>query len=284
MAYVSAKNRELELVPVSAKFIKDGGYTGRIKGRRTIPFSEVLDEVTTRGLSGFDKTTVGLIVLHTISTMVENTLKDGNSRRLGDYFTLQMEVKGRFDEPGEQFDPEKHKFQLVLRPLSGISDRRPDRRDGLTVYNRNAGPEVKIERLCSKSAPEAKGLVFGDDFVLEGENLFMLDGCDDYLNVIYFTQLEHRFVCARYWDGKGIEVSPDGRRIVIPWKTSVGPYVVNPKFDPERNRPVAVMVGVHSHGGEAGSKRQLHRGRAFFDSWLEFYPEASVHSLIWGRA
>ena len=298
--YVSAQQRELKLTPIPDKFTKEGGYIGRIRGRRTLSYSEVLDEIVDNGILNLDRQTLHLILTHTFETMINNTLKDGNSRKMSDYFTLQVEIRGRFEEPGDQFDPKEHSFRLVLRPLSGIRNRKPNHNDGLTVYNRNAGPKVTINRLYSASAPEKNGLVFGDDLIIEGENLFMLkDGtCTDFLRVKYFTQHQHGTYTAfsRRPHGPTIPfsypddwftVSDDGRQIRIPWQRAVGNYIAKwdpVNFNPETNAPVALMIGVRSRGGDPESKRQLHRARAFFGSWLAGHPDTTIKSLIWGRA
>lgn len=56
------------------------------------------------------------------------------------------------------------------------------------------------------------------------------------------------------------------------------------KFNPEKNAPVALMVSVRSRGGDPTSKRQLHRARAYFDSWLAIHPDLTTKNLHWGRA
>lgn len=73
-----------------------------------------------------------MILEHTLDTMIPNTLKDGCSRRLGDYFMLQMEVCGRFDSPDDQFDASRHKLALKLRPLKAMK-RKPGRGENLFV-------------------------------------------------------------------------------------------------------------------------------------------------------
>jgi len=298
--YVSAQQRELRLTPIPDKFTKEGGYIGRIRGRKTLSYGEVLDEIVGNRILNLDKQTLHLILTHTFETMINNTLKDGNSRKISNYFTLQVEIRGRFEEPGDQFDPKEQSFRLVLRPLSGIRNRKPNHDDGLTVYNRNAGPKVTINRLYSASAPEKNGLVFGDDLIIEGENLFMLKDSNhtDCLRVKYFTQRQHgvytAFSRSAYgpiipfaYDDDWFTVSDDGRQIRIPWQRAVGNYIEKwdpTNFNPETNVPLALMIGVRSRGGAPKSKRQLHRARAYFDSWLASHPNTTIKSTIWGRA
>ena len=56
------------------------------------------------------------------------------------------------------------------------------------------------------------------------------------------------------------------------------------KFDPAKNPPIAVMFGLRTRGGEATAKVQLHRARAYFDTWLAKYPEyrGDFSRIVWG--
>ena len=81
-------------------------------------------------------------------------------------------------------------------------------------------------------------------------------------------------------------VSADGRKLVIPWKETFGEFIRNNpgRFDPETNPPLAVMVGIRSRGGLATAKSQLHRGKAYFDTWLQKHPEyrGDFSRVVWG--
>ena len=51
------------------------------------------------------------------------------------------------------------------------------------------------------------------------------------------------------------------------------------------NPPLAVMVGIRSRGGLETAKCQLHRGRAYFDTWLAKHPEyrGDFSHIVWGH-
>ena len=155
----------------------------------------------------------------------------------------------------------------------------------LTVAFLSAGPAVSIDRIYSVSTPGSDTLVFGDDIVLEGENLFLLDEpteVQDSLTIGYYTQqLRGPIVCSISVES-GM-VSEGGRRITIPWAPTIGQSIkINwDKADPEKNASVAVMVALRSRGGVSTAKLQLHRARAFFDTWHEKYPEASIDKMSW---
>ena len=280
---MSRSQLELKLIPVSKKLSKKGGYRGHIVGRREMGYDEVIEEAIKTSHLNFDSIAMKLVVESVFHSMINGIMKDGVSRRLGDYFTLQLEVKGGFDEPGDQFDPQKHKLAMAVRPLKEF--RRVAGDKDVMVYNRNAGPKVVIAKTYSASHPEGGELKFGEDIIIEGENLFALDEGSDFLNYKYYSQRQMGAHCGccklpSEW------VSPDGKRMVIPWRETFGVFIQNnfERFNPEINPPVAVMFGLRTHGGEATAKVQLHRARAYFDTWLAKYPEyrGDFSRTTWG--
>ena len=284
---MTGTTKEIRLTKASNKLSSKPSYIARLAQRGTLDYDEVLDEVMERGILNISKPVLRMILEHTLDTMISNTLKDGCSRRLGDYFMLQMEVCGRFDSPDDPFDASRHKLALKLRPLKAMK-RKPGR-DDLKVYNRNAGPKVSIDRIYSASTPDKDTLVFGDDIVLEGENLFVLEDVDvdvsDNIVVAYCTQ---RLVKPFYSSASGCvpgTVSRDGRRMVISWKQTIGDALDlnrgRPAADPKKNAPEYVAVALRSRGGVPTAKMQLHRARAFFDTWMEKFPDSSFSNRPW---
>lgn len=281
---MSGTTKEIKLARAANKLSDKPSYIAHLADRYTLNYETVLDEVIERGFLNISKPMLKMILEHTLDTMIENTLQDGNSRRLGDYFVLQMEVSGRFDSPDDQFDAERHSLKLTLRPLKALK-RKPGRND-VKVYNRNAGPKVSIDRIYSASTPGKDTLVFGDDIVLEGENLFIIDESteiQDSLTIGYYSQFMVRpIICSA--SGPVEMVSDDGRRIVIPWKETIGQSIEQnwDRADPAKNPPRAIMVALRSRGGVSTAKMQLHRARAFFDTWLEKYPKSTFDGVSWG--
>ena len=269
---MSVRQLELKLIPVSRKLPAKGGYRGHIVDRGGLDYDEVIQEVIDKRYLRFTPDMMKMVVESVFDSMIERIMEDGRTRRLGDYLSLQLEVRGGFDEPGEQFDPAKHRLAMVLRPLKEF--RRVAGKKDVSVYNRNAGPKVVITKMYSASHPEGGELKFGEDFIIEGENLFALKDWNDRFDYKYYTQFESRTHCG----GGSLMpewVSENGHKIVIPWKETVGVFIKNNKkrYDPEKNPPVAVMFGIRSRGGLETAKLQLHRGKAYFDTWLAKYPD-----------
>lgn len=280
---MNARQLELKLIPVSKKLSAKGGYRGHIEGREVMDYDEVIREVIATHYLSLSPDSVKMVVESVFDSMIAGIMKDGQTRRLGDYLALQMEVRGGFDEPGEQFDPAKHKLAMVLKPLKNF--RRVAGRSDISVFNRNAGPKVVIEKMYSASHPEGGELKFGEDIVIEGENLFALEDGDDVVDYKYYSQRRPAAHCG----GGSISpewVSADGRKLVLSWKETIGSFIENnfEKYDPAKNPPVAVMVGIRSRGGLATANRQLHRGKAYFDTWLATYPDyrGDFSKIDWG--
>ena len=280
---MSETQMELRLIPVSKKLSAKGGYRGHIADRGGMSYDEVIDEVIRERYLSLSPSMVKMVVESVFDTMIAGIMQDGQTRRLGDYLSLQLEVRGGFDEPGDQFDPAKHKLAMVLRPLKKF--RRVAGRHDVTVFNRNAGPKVVIEKMCSVSHSEGGELKFGEDLVLEGENLFALTDGGDEFGIKYFGQRTNGYAISAPLEPDW--VAADGRKLVIPWDETIGEFVRNNpgKFEPETNPPMAVMVGIRSRGGLSTAKRQLHRGRAYFDTWLADHPDwcGDFSKIVWGQ-
>ena len=90
---MSGATKEIRLTRGTNRLSSKETYVARLAQRSTLSYDEVLDEVIERGFLNISKPMLKMILEHTLETMIANTLQDGNSRRLGDYFVLQMEVK-----------------------------------------------------------------------------------------------------------------------------------------------------------------------------------------------
>ena len=287
------QKRELKLRPMPSNALGGSGYVANLRNKRTLSYDEVLAEVDKMRVLNIPAATIRIVIDQFFSTVIANTLEDGNTRRIGDYFSIGLNVKGRFDELGDDFDPEKHHLELAIRPLKRLKEVIP--LTGIEPYNRNAGPKVVINRVYSSSSKRGNTIVFGEDIIIEGENLFILPnwgytkehGLGDSFSIAFYTQKSGKLVSSGRYDPSGVTVSEDGRRMTISWeKAFTNEFLTNhpEAADPKKNAPVALMIGMRTHGGDAKSKRQLHRARAFFDSWLDKYPDYNTKGFRWGYA
>ena len=116
-----------------------------------------------------------------LDSMIANTLKDGRTRRIGDYFSLRLDIAGSFDRPDAQFDPEKH--SLTLNFVTPKCLRRMTREEW--PVNEWRKPIGKIDKVYSAPDGEIGKLRFGADIVIEGHDLKLKDGDGVHLFVTY---------------------------------------------------------------------------------------------------
>ncbi len=278
---MSRRKVEFTLVPVPEKLASSGGYRAQLRKRGIKDYDEVIDEAVERCRIGLDSHLVKMVVSATLDSMINGILEDGIPRRLGDYFRLNLSIKGGFDEPGDQFDPEKHELRLNLTPLKAFK-RKPGP-DGVAPWNRNAGPAVAVKSVHSVSETKKGAVNFGEDLVIEGENLFALEDGTDMYAVKFYTAHGKPFVAT----SASLEpawVSSDGTRLTIPWRMLLGSALESRGYDPKANPPVAVMVGLRTRGGEKTARIQLHRAKAFLKSWIERWPKnpPDAAHFAWG--
>ena len=110
------------------------------------------------------------VVSGLFESMIHHTLRDGTTRRFGDYFELQLDIKGSFDSQFEQFDPKRHKIKLTMRPLKRLRDHIKT----ATPENEKKPPSPHIDMVRSVDAAE-NVITPGKDIVVTGRNLKLLD-------------------------------------------------------------------------------------------------------------
>lgn len=268
---------EITLKKVSGKFSESGGFRAVVGKESAYSYEHLLNEVIQNHHLSISTNFLDMVLKATFDTMIEGLMTDGISRRIGDFIQLQLQVRGKFDSEGEDFDENKHKLAIAVRPLKEL--RVKPGRDGVSVINRNAGPKVVIERMHSPGL-EGCQVKWGEPIVIEGENLFVVDGKDEFA---FKCISDHRNGCF-IASGMRLEpkwVSEAGHKLTIPWeylKTQFG--MVEGK-----GTPIAIMAALRTRGGKASAKTQLHRARAYFDTWLETHPDYKddFSKLLWGK-
>lgn len=267
---------DITLKKVSDKFSEAGGYRAVIGKEGSYSYEHLLNEVIESHHLSISTNFLDMILKATFSTMIDGIMKDGISRRIGDYIQLQLQVRGKFDSEGEDFDENKHKLAIAVRPLKEL--RVKPGRNGVSVINRNAGPKVEVERTHSPGL-EGNQVKWGEPIVIEGENLYIVKD-EDELVFKYINKNGNGFISS----GNSLDskwVSEGGHRLTIPWDAFKDLF----ERTKERGEPVAIMAALRTRGGKAGAKTQLHRARAYFDTWIETHPycKDDFSKIHWGR-
>ena len=116
-----------------------------------------------------------------LDSMISHTLQDGRTRRIGDYFSLRLDITGNFDRPDAKFDPAKH--SLTLNFVTPKCLRRMAREEW--PVNERRKPIGKIDKVYSAPDGEIGKLKFGADIVIEGHDLKLKNGDAVHLFLTY---------------------------------------------------------------------------------------------------
>ena len=116
-----------------------------------------------------------------LDSMISHTLQDGRTRRIGDYFSLRLDITGSFDRPDAKFDPAKH--SLTLNSVTPKCLRRMASEEW--PVNERRKPIGKIDKVYSAPDGEIGNLKFGADIVIEGHDLKLKDGDAVHLFLTY---------------------------------------------------------------------------------------------------
>lgn len=271
-----SKQLDITLKKVSGKFSESAGYRAVVGKEGAYSYAHLLNEVIQNHHLSISTNFLDMVLKATFDTMIEGLMTDGISRRIGDFIQLQLQVRGKFDSEGEDFDEKKHKLAIAVRPLKEL--RVKPGRDGVSVINRNAGPKVVIERTHSPDL-EGNQVKWGEPIIIEGQNLFVIDGKDTFV-FKYITDRRNGFV-AMDMELESNWVSDAGRKLTIPWKRFEDLF----ERCKGKGTPIAIMAALRTRGGKAGAKTQLHRARAYFDTWIESHPDYKddFTKLLWGK-
>lgn len=183
------------------------------------------------------------VVSGLLESMIYHTLQDGTTRRFGDYFELQLDIKGSFDSQYGQFDPKRHKIKLTMRPLKRLRDHIKT----ATPENKTKPPRPHIDMVRSVNGAE-NVIVPGEDIVVTGRNLKLLNTSAGLY--FWYAGITKRIVAA-ISDFQLKENTPT--RLVVPYdKVFHGDDDISPT---ERS----VLVSITAEGGLPGGRKHTHK-------------------------
>ena len=173
------------LIESSRRKGKDGAaraYRAVLKRDKPLGTDEVIMECVKD--AGLEEKKVGQIRRNfemVLDSMISHTLQDGRTRRIGDYFSLRLDITGSFDRPDAKFDPAKH--SLTLNFVTPKCLRRMAREEW--PVNERRKPIGKIDKVYSAPDGEIGKLKFGADIVIEGHDLKLKEGDAVHLFLTY---------------------------------------------------------------------------------------------------
>ena len=159
---------EFELKPVSGAAAGSGGFRAILTTAKgdAMDFDDVITEAVDRGyIVGVKDVLAKAIVKGALDSIIAGVLRDGVTRRIGDYLSVSMKVHGLFRDEHEEFDPKRHKLALSLKQLNAF---RPSF-NGVEATNVNHKRQFRIYSAHSAHAEENGGLLtFGDEIIITG--------------------------------------------------------------------------------------------------------------------
>lgn len=183
------KELQFELKKTSA-VAKGDRYRAVLHREKTLGLDEVLKECIADSHLNVDLWQLKLHFLAVLDSMIRHTAEDGCCRRIDDYFTLRLDIKGGFDRFDAPFDPKRHRLTLNLQSLKKL---RQVVRKELPV-NQMPHPEGRFERVGTLGG-EAGMVEFGKDIVIEGHELTLSEH-DCVQMLIELPEGERTYDCA----------------------------------------------------------------------------------------
>ena len=168
------KNKlEFHLVPVSGTLKSKGGFRAEFKKNfrnKAIDFDGVIAETMVDNRWNIDPELLKLYMRGVLLSMLKKTAEDGRVRKIDDFFSVSLNIHGRFEKSTDDFDPAVHKLRLMMRPLAAFRVLGP-KKDVLPA-NVNRIPQFRITSVTAADGMhKSHTVVFGQDLVVKGSNL-----------------------------------------------------------------------------------------------------------------
>ena len=148
-----------------------GGWRGKIVDRSSRSFEEIAAAVARRtGWSAYQVQSV-------FTGFMEETIRDaretGNVQQLGDYGSLKLNLRGRFEGIDDVYDPARHALAFSFTPGKRLRTCKP----AFALENRVLPKYINIESVCGKDSPDSwRGMLFmiwGHDTLCNGQYVKM---------------------------------------------------------------------------------------------------------------
>ena len=159
---------EFALKPVTGAASSGGGFRAILKTAKgdAMDFDDVVTEALDRGyIAGVKDILAKSVIKGVLDSMIAGVLRDGMTRRIGDYLSVSLKVHGRFENAQDEFDPARHKLALSLKQLNAF---RPSFK-GVEATNIHHKRQFRIYSVHSVNAEGMNGKLFiGREFIIKG--------------------------------------------------------------------------------------------------------------------
>ena len=124
-----------------------------------------------------------------LESMVENTLIDGRNRRIDDFFTVRLDMKGTADRHDEPYNPYKHKFTINFQKARRFSEK--SKKHTVKVIGKpvcEIPPSRSIIKNAHSQGGEIGEVYIGRQIIIEGKDLSLCPSSQVALKVNYPVQ------------------------------------------------------------------------------------------------
>ena len=233
---------KFKLYECTGKAAGQGKYWSRIERAGVVDTEKTIEDAVEFMGTRFSPHMVETVVAGVIESMIAGTIADGMTRRFRDYFAIELDLKGAFDDKDAQFDPKKHAIKVNLRPLKRFREVAKTE----TPENKKKPPRAYIERIGNATGEEGQ-IKPGEDIIVTGRNLKLVDAAWE---VMHFD----------YWDAKGTRCGfsigiPElaentSERLVIPGKAFW--RMIDRDLGPDKS----IGASIYSAGGKPDGQRR----------------------------
>ena len=165
------------LVPVKGAVRANGGkfraefVRGYEEGdnRGVLGVDEVIAEaIEAHRLHGVSPAMLKLYVEAVLQTMIDKAVEDGRTRRIDEYLSVGLGIRGGFDEMSDDFDYDRHELGLTVRTLNAF---RPNL-DSIYPVNVNRKKLFRLSYVTAAAGEHRNHeIVYGQDFIIRGTGL-----------------------------------------------------------------------------------------------------------------
>ena len=239
---------EYKLVPLNSKLIKEGGYRAVVDNDGYVKdMDDILAETSDR--FGLKAPQLKMCMEAVLDTMIKKVAQDGIRRRFGNYFTLRLDIKGRFDGKDSKPDGSQRPC-FKLQMLSAFKEAARK----IQLVNEVKRTRIYVDHVLSFARP-VKGVVFwGLELNFGGKNLGPV--CDGDHVDWSFTDAHgerHTGTCGAPY------CHEEMRNLRMPFNFTLGKW---PEDMPRSAIGREVTFTYYSRGGDPFAEMQVHSASA----------------------
>ena len=148
-----------------------GGWRGKIVDRSARSLEAIAEAVAKR--TGWSAYQVQSVFTGVMEETIRDTQETGRTQRLGDYGTLRLNLRGRFEGIDDAYDPARHELAFSFTPGKRLRTCKP----AFALENKVPPRCIYVDGICGKDNPDPwRGMwfmIWGHDTLCNGKYVRM---------------------------------------------------------------------------------------------------------------